>query len=173
MTEQEKDEILATLTRGQAVLREAVQGVTLEGSMRSPRPGKWSILQCMEHVAITEGYLLAQLEAAKRADVPMINADREAGIKAHGASRIRRFETPEVCKPKGDFDSLPEAFEHFLACRERTVEWVQNRQDDLRSWIAWHPMLGRVNCYEMLLLMAAHPLRHAEQIEEIKAACMA
>jgi len=25
-----------------------------------------------------------------------------------------------------------------------------------------------VNCYEMLLMIAAHPFRHAEQIEEIK-----
>jgi hypothetical protein len=34
----------------------------------------------------------------------------------------------------------------------------------LRAKVAIHPVLGRVNCYEMLLMMAAHPRRHAEQI---------
>jgi hypothetical protein len=33
-----------------------------------------------------------------------------------------------------------------------------------------HPLLGPANCYEMLLMMALHPLRHVGQIEEIKAA---
>jgi hypothetical protein len=33
-----------------------------------------------------------------------------------------------------------------------------------------HPLIPVVNCYEMLLMMAAHPLRHAKQIEEIRAA---
>ena len=32
------------------------------------------------------------------------------------------------------------------------------------------PIIGTVNCFETLLMIAAHPLRHANQIEEIRAA---
>jgi ribosomal protein S18 acetylase RimI-like enzyme len=33
-----------------------------------------------------------------------------------------------------------------------------------------HPIAGLVNGYEMLLMIAVHPLRHAQQIDEIRAA---
>lgn len=60
--------------------------------------------------------------------------------------------------------------EHFLASRESTIQFAANCTEDLRSKLTTHPLLGTVNCYETLLLMAAHPLRHAKQIQEIKAA---
>jgi len=33
---------------------------------------------------------------------------------------------------------------------------------------AHHPLIGDVNCYETLLIMAIHPHRHAPQIQEIR-----
>jgi hypothetical protein len=36
--------------------------------------------------------------------------------------------------------------------------------------MATHPLLGPANGYEILLLMAVHPHRHAKQIDEIGAA---
>ncbi len=169
MTEQEKEEILAFMARGQAALRSALRGVSHEGSVRSPGPGRWSILQCMEHVAVTEGYLFAQVVSGELADVTLLNPEREARIKARGADRLHRVESPDICRPEGVFASVAEAFEQFRTERERTVEFVENSQEDLRFRIAMHPIIGKVNCCEMLFLMAVHPLRHAGQIEEIVA----
>jgi hypothetical protein len=172
MTEQEKEEIIALMARGQTALRSALRGVSHEGSLRSPGAGRWSILQCVEHVAVTEGYLLAQVESAKIAETALPNPEREARIKAHGADRLRRVESPDVCWPKGEFASLAEAFGQFQSNRERTVEFLERNQEDLRVRIAQHPILGKVNCHEMLLLMAVHPHRHAEQVAEIAATLM-
>jgi hypothetical protein len=50
------------------------------------------------------------------------------------------------------------------------VQFAETCQEDLRCKITSHPIIGKVNCYEMLLMIAVHPHRHAKQIEEIKAA---
>ena len=64
---------------------------------------------------------------------------------------------------------MHEALQIFLVNRERTIQFVNAIKDDLRSRIAVHPILGSVNCHELLLLMAVHPARHSKQIEENKA----
>jgi uncharacterized damage-inducible protein DinB len=170
MKESERNEILAFLQRGSTALADAVQDVSDELAARIPGPGKWSILQCAEHVAITEEGLFSLILASRLADAPQVNAEREAKIVARGADRSRRVESPEDVRPAGRFETLVQAFQHFLASRERTIEFAKTCDEDLRARIAPHPLLGMVNCHEMLLLMAAHPLRHARQIEEIKAA---
>jgi hypothetical protein len=76
---------------------------------------------------------------------------------------------PEGC-PSGRFSTLSEAVERFLANRERTMQFVRENKEDLRSRIASHPIMGTVNCHEMLLSIAVHSLRHITQIEEAKAA---
>ena len=62
------------------------------------------------------------------------------------------------------------AEEHFLASRHRTMRFVEDCGEDLRCRLTSHPLAETVNCYEMLLIMAAHAHRHSKQIEEIKAA---
>jgi hypothetical protein len=41
--------------------------------------------------------------------------------------------------------------------------------DDLRGKMFKHPLLGELDGYQAVLVIAAHPQRHALQIEEIKA----
>jgi prephenate dehydrogenase len=65
---------------------------------------------------------------------------------------------------------LQAAVQDFVSSREQAIQFVRSNRDDLRSKITSHPLFGTVNCYEMLLLLAAHSQRHVKQIEEIKAA---
>jgi uncharacterized damage-inducible protein DinB len=169
MMEDERREILATLTKGSTVLLDSLHGVTDELATYVPGPGKWSILQCVEHVAISEEYLFSLLTTSKRAETPLINEQRETVILTRGADRAIRREAPDGAQPTGRFSTLSDAVQHFIASRERTIQFVNSNQEDLRSRTALHPLMGTVNCYELLLLMAVHPVRHAKQIEEIKA----
>jgi hypothetical protein len=47
------------------------------------------------------------------------------------------------------------------------------RQANLRKLEIDHPVLGSISGYEAALVIAAHRLRHRNQIEEIKAALQA
>jgi uncharacterized damage-inducible protein DinB len=170
MTELERQAILASMEQGSTALLNALQGVTEELAMRVPGPGRWSILQCAEHVAVAEDHLFSLITASKRSDTPLINAQREVLIATHGPDRSIRRESPEDAKPTGRFSTLSEAVQHFQDGRERTIQFVNTNKEDLRSRITTHPLMGTVNCHEVLLLIAVHPARHAKQIEEIKAA---
>jgi hypothetical protein len=170
MEAHEKEAILGHLENGRKALLDALSGVTEELAARKPAPGKWSVLECVEHLAITEEYLLSQIAASRDSDGAAANRDREALILSRGADRTIPRQAPEMARPAGRFPTLRDALRHFLAARERTVQLVENCGGDLRSRLTSHPVIGTVNCYENLLLMAMHPQRHAKQIEEIKTA---
>ena len=170
MTEHERQAILTSLEQGLAALLDALRGVTEELAVRVRAPVRWTILQCAEHVAVAEVYLFSLIAASKQTETPLINERREALILTFGANRSARRESPEAAKPVGRFPTLLEAVQHFLSNRERTIRFVKTNNGDLRARIALHPLMGPVNCHEILLLMAVHPARHAKQIEEIRAA---
>ncbi len=170
MNEQERQEILSSLEQGKAALRKALQDVTEEMAARSPTPESWSILGCVEHLVISEEYLFRQIVESERAGAPLTNERREAAIPVRGLDRSRRMESPLEGAPSGQFSTLSEAVERFLANRERTMQFVRENTEDLRFRITSHPIMGTVNCHEMLLSIAVHCLRHVKQIEEVKAA---
>jgi len=171
MEAHEKEKLLADLKSGRQALLDVLSGVTEDVAARIPPPGKWSILECVEHLAVSEDYLFSQITASHPSAVPMVNEKREALIVARGLDRTRTVSSPEVGRPTGRFYTLAEAVQSFLANRERTIRFVQNCGEDLRSKLTSHPIIGSVNCYETLLMIAVHPHRHAKQIEEIKAVC--
>jgi hypothetical protein len=100
----------------------------------------------------------------------MLSQQRETLIRERGLDRTRPVESPEVARPTGRFPTLAEAIQHFIVARNRTIGFVENSSEDLRRKITTHPLIGTVNCYETLLMIAAHPHLHAEQIQEIKIA---
>lgn len=170
MNLKERQQMLALLEQGRAELVAALDGVSGEDAARVPGEGRWSILGCVEHLAISEDYLFSQIMAATPSEAPLRNELRETRMLERGTDRSRRIESPEEGQPKGRFPTLEAAFGHFMESRERTVAFVADCQEDLRLKATWHPILGTANSYEVLLSIAVHGLRHVKQIEEIKAA---
>lgn len=170
MEEQERIKILDSLKSGRHAIVGALNGVSEEVAVLIPAPEKWSILQCVEHLALAEEYLFAKMTTARPSDKPVPNAGREAAIQRRGYDRSFKIEAPDVARPRGTFSTLREAKEHFLSSRQRTIEFVEEYRADPRAMLTEHPLIGQVNCYEQMLIMAAHPHRHSQQIAEIKAA---
>jgi len=169
MRDPEKQQILHTLKTGHDALREAVAGVGEQLAIRKPGPGRWSILECVEHLAVSEQFLLSRLASASLADHSHENRMREAVIADRGLDRTRPVESPEAGQPRNRYGSLCEALAAFDAARAGTVRFVEGFSGNLRSWITDHPLVaGPVNCYEMLLIISIHPVRHAKQIADIR-----
>jgi hypothetical protein len=164
----EKRALLQKLTEGRDVFLKATDGMADELARRSPAPGKWSVLDCIEHVNLAEDYMFAQIAAAQRSDTPIVNPQRETAIQERGLDRTRRVPAPREARPTGRFLRLQDARQHFLNSRQQTIQFVEGSDADLRAMPARHPLIGQVNCYEMLLIIAVHPFRHAQQIEEIR-----
>jgi hypothetical protein len=171
MPEGDKAEILLRLKEGESALFHALDGISATGAAKSPGGGRWSVVDCVEHMAASEAFLLGRLREARPAGESHADPTREAKFTALALNRERRIEAPEPVQPHGNCGSLVEALERFRAVRAETLWFVEEFESDLRWSLAQHPLITRpVNCYEMLLLMAIHPRRHAEQIAEIRAA---
>ena len=168
MDANEKREIIDKLEAGRETLVHAIHGITEEDAQRKPDEGRWSVLECMEHIAIAEEHMFGLITCASMMERPLVNKGREALIRKRGADRSRKVEAPDIAKPGGRFRTLDDATQYFLASRRRTVEFVESCNTDLRAMLATHPVAGQVNCYEMLLIMSVHPVRHAEQIAELR-----
>jgi hypothetical protein len=127
------------------------------------------VVECVEHLALTEMALLSRLRIATPSNSSHEDRAREAKFPNLAMNRARRIEAPEVVIPKSSATDLAHAIESFQAARRETVRFVDQFSGDLRSWLTIHPLITRpVNCYEMLLLMAMHPRRHALQIAEAR-----
>jgi hypothetical protein len=172
ITDQEREKALALLTRSRQALLDAVDGVSENQAKWKPAPDRWSILEYVEHLAVSDDGLIAlirrSLASPARPETEEQRRERENKIRAtpipRGANRA-----PEMLRPGGRFDSLPKAVAAFLDARARTIEFAQSTQEDLRSHFSEHTVLGPMDGYQWLVGNARHAETHAGHIREVRA----
>lgn len=165
----EKREVLLMLQEGADALDGALEGIDHDAATRKPSPESWSVLECIEHLALTETGLLSRLRDAKPSEKSHEDRTRERKFHDLALDRGRRIEAPPQVVPTGKPNTLAQALENFGKARSQTVRFVEEFPGELHNWLTLHPLITRpVNCYEMLLLMAMHPRRHAMQIAQIR-----
>ena len=171
ITDQERETALALLARSRGVVLKAIEGVTESQARWKPTPERWSILEYVEHLAVSDDALVAlvkrTLESPARAETTEERSAREQKIRETPVPRgVNR--APEHLKPVARFNTLAEAVSAFLAARERTVEYARSTADDLRKHFAPHPVLGSLDGFQWLCGNARHAESHAAHVVEIR-----
>lgn len=162
----EKEILIGRLNQGRDRYLIALQGVAETSAGWRNAEGRWSILECAEHVAVAEEQMLRMWE--KLAAPGSSDRAKDAALLAVAHDRTKKNKAPERSEPKGRCATLAEARDRFKAARERTLAFAGKMSvQDLRSKVVPHPR-GELDGYQLLTLMAMHPERHALQIEEIK-----
>lgn len=170
MEESDRQRDLRLLAEGRVAVLDAVRGITEEDAARRPAEGCWSVLECIEHICVTEDNLYeAFTTRIPRVDEPG-RRDREVDIIRGTPLRRDKITAPERLRPTGRFASVADALEHFSRARARTIEYVERCDRDLRFYRAKHPTLGEITGEEFLIIIALHPARHANQIRETREA---
>lgn len=169
MAPTERTEIVETLERSRQEFLAAVEGLTEQQAAVRPDPARWSVLDCVEHVTSVEERFLGWLEAAEKLDVPRVDKEKEWGLMGRIPDRSVRLKAPDAVLPAGRFKTLAEALDQFNAGRTRSIQFAENRCDDLYCLAASHPRFGPMNGVEFLIIIAGHARRHAEQIRETRA----
>ncbi len=169
MTDAEREEAIAQLRSGADTLTAALAEITDEEGSRRPIADRWTILECVEHVALVEAYLLERIEQRSR-PTESPGPGREASYLRHSTNRTRRFQAPAAVVPRGRYKHIDEALAAFRANRDATIRYIETVEDDLRCRNTIHPVAGDISCRECLALLIGHPLRHLEQIREIQSA---
>jgi hypothetical protein len=137
-------------------------------------PEKWSIAECMEHIAAAEDYIrgmitekIMQAPAVPGRDVEKI----DAAIIASVPDRTNKVQAPEPLRPTNRFGSPQGSIDHFLKTRAETEEFLK-RTPGLRDHAVDSPRgpdAPKWDAYEFILLIGAHSERHTNQIKEVKA----
>ena len=171
LSEKERENAIKRLTRSRQTLLDAVEGVTETQSRWKPAADRWSILEYVEHLAISDDGLVEMIRKSlgtpPRPETEEQRKAREQKIRDTPMPRgINR--APEMLAPGGRFQSLADALAAFLAARERTLDFARSTQDDLRSHFSPHTVLGPLDGYQWLNGNAHHVETHAGHIREIR-----
>jgi hypothetical protein len=159
MTHSEREFAIKHLIESRDALLAAIAGLSEAQIRFKPRPDRWSIAECVEHVAVTEDHLFRLvLKGIPNASGTPLEPEKDARLAVAVVSRARRFSAPENVLPIGRFASIDDGIAHFLSSRDRTLAYVRECNEDLRHRFTPHPLLGET----------LHPARHAAQIDEIK-----
>jgi hypothetical protein len=135
-----------------------------------PAPDRWSVAECLEHIALAEdylfGYVSGDIMKAGPGPADRDTAKIDAAVPAMIPDRSHKAQAPPQLVPTGRW-TPEETLKHFLASREKTIEFMKSTPG-LRAHAVDSPMGQPLDAYEWLLFIAAHSKRHTEQIEEVK-----
>jgi DinB superfamily len=162
----EREQLLAALDTSTRIWLETLSSVPDCACGVKLSDESWSILQIAEHVAAAEHGMYRAMEMAAPKTTPP-DYSKDQTLTVTGTNRGNKLQAPGPSLPKGRWLTLPECLEAFKKSRARTTEMVRTA-DGLRGRMIKHPLLGELDCYQAVLVMAGHPHRHALQIEEIK-----
>lgn len=150
-----------------------VSGLTENQFNFKPAGERWSIRECIQHIALSEVNLRQMVDASLNQPA---NPEKKGEIKATDDQMIKmftdrtgKFNAPETLKPeKSSFATATDALQNFKMNRDKLIKFVKNTKVDLRSHISPSPG-GMLDAYQWVLAIGAHSNRHTQQIAEVKA----
>ncbi|MCA6451313.1 MAG: DinB family protein [Chitinophagaceae bacterium] len=173
LTKEERKLAADFLTDTKNGIRDAIQGLSQAQLTFKPAPDKWSVEDCLKHIAMSEQMLWGMIEASlknpatpeKRSEVKfkdeqVIKSVEDRSTKAKTFAPLEPVNTP--------FKSAEEAMASFSKQRDKLIEYVTTTNDDLRDRVNQLPV-GVYDSYQMILFIGAHSNRHMQQINEVKA----
>ena len=172
MTPAEREKLLRHLQESRARLLRMAKNLSREQLHFRSAPGRWTVAECVEHIAVVERRLLGAIQ--KTLETPPDPSKRSAlegnedAFFAALIARVNRFQAPEVVVPTGRWPD-EQLLNEFEDARRQTREFGAATTSDLRRHFFKHPVLGELDLYQWLLLIAAHCDRHRLQSEEVMA----
>ncbi len=173
LTAEERIFLTTLLNKSLAKFDESIVNLAEAQLNFRPSKDKWTIAECIEHITLAEAHfpqilkeeLQKPAEPERRKKIKITN-DK---IIARLTNRRWRAKSPEIFKPSGRFASVEETINAFKMQRNKTIDYINTTNDDLRNHFWKHPATGVVDLYQTIILMSAHLERHIAQIEEVKA----
>ncbi len=172
MTSAERETLLKHLAESRERLLCMAKNLSREELHYRPAPGRWTVAECLEHIVTVERRLLGAIQktletgpdSSKRSAMEGHDDALMAGLVA----RVTRFQAPEPLVPTGRWPD-EQLLEEFEAARRQTRDFAAVTSADLRRHFFKHPVIGELDLYQWLLLVAGHCDRHRVQSEEVMA----
>ncbi len=173
ISKKEKKSAAKFLKESKNGVLDALKGLSEKQLKFKPSPDKWSVEDCMKHIAATETGLWKLTEESinkaanpeKRTDIKMSDEEVMKNITDR-STKVKTF--PPFEPENTGFKTLEEAISSFNENRGKLINFIKKTDADLRNHVATLPM-SSFDCYQMILFIGAHSNRHVQQINEVKA----
>ena len=161
------------LTKTEDTLLAAVKGLSKAQLQFKAAPDRWSIEDCMKHIATAQGGLWHMTDSIISTTA---NPEKRSDIKATDdqlilmtEDRSHKMKAPESLQPQNSpFKSFSDAESAYKKENADLIAYVNSTDKELRNHISAMPF-GSFDTYQMILLIGAHTKRHTLQIMEVKA----
>jgi uncharacterized damage-inducible protein DinB len=173
LTQKEREVATDFLNKTEEGVLASVKGLSEEQLKFKPAEDKWSVEDCLKHIAateqalwgMTEGNIQQKANPEKRAEIKWTDEEVMKNIE----DRTTKKKTFSPFEPQNtSYKTAEEAIKSFTENRAKLIEYVKTTKEDLRNHVATLPV-GSFDCYQMILFIAAHSNRHQQQIDEVKA----
>jgi hypothetical protein len=171
VTQAEKDRAIQYLEKSKQGVIDATKGLSDAQWNFKAGPDRWSIAQCMEHIAAAEDFIRG-IVVEKVMVAPAVPGrdlkKTDDAVMAMIPDRSQKAQAPEPLVPTNRFGSPDGSLKHFLESREKTEDFLKTTPG-LRDHAVDSPLGTKLDGYQFVLLIAAHSERHTKQILEVKA----
>ena len=173
LSRKERKEAARLLKSTEKELLQEIKGLSEAQLKYKPAADRWSVEECVKHIAATEQMLWQMTEGGIKQPA---NPEKRAEIKMTDAQVIQMIEdrstkrqTFDNLKPENSpFKTMADALESLKSSRHMLTGYVKSTSDDLRNHVLTLPF-AQLDAYQMILFMAGHSNRHTQQIREVKA----
>jgi hypothetical protein len=170
MTPDDREHLLVHFQMTEQMLIEQVSGLSPAQLEYRASADRWTIRECVSHLAVAEPDYWRDLMKAVKAPADMsgkksVNSD--ADILWYGIDRVVHTTTGGGHEKVETYKDLKEALSRFQSLRATMVDYIKSTNDDLRA----HSFGSRspIDCWQWMLEISTHAERHIQQIREIKA----
>lgn len=172
LTQADRDKGMKYLEQTRQGVLDATNGLSPAQWNFKPAPDRWSVAECMEHIAVAEDFMRGLvidkvMRASARRD-PVDLAVVDEMVVTRVPDRSNKRQAPDLLRPTNRFGSPEASIKHFTESRTTTEEYL-TKTPDLREHAIMSPLGKDLDAYEWILFIGAHSKRHTEQILEVKA----
>ena len=173
LSQKERKEAISLMKDTKADILKGVKGLS-DGQLNFRQVAdRWSVKECMYHIAISEKNLWDILEGSMKTAA---NPEKRTEIKITDDELIKMTEdktnkvkTVAPLEPQNTpYKSLSEVLNDFKTRRADHIKYLKATTEDLRNHVVQMPF-GWIDCYQLCLMIASHSNRLSQQIDEIKA----
>ena len=170
MTDDDREHLLVHFQMTGQMLAEEVRGLSPQQLEYRTGPDRWTIRECVSHLAVAEPDSWRELQDAVKASPDMKgkkSSDTDADIMWYGIDRVVHTKTGGGHEKVDTYKDLGEAMAKFQALRATMIDYIKTTNDDLRahSFGKQEP----IDSWQWMLEISTHSERHIQQIREIKA----
>src|SRR6187402_3495867 len=145
----------AYLEGSRALLLSRVRGLPPAVLAFRPGPSEWSVADCIEHCSAAEAFGWQWMQAALQTPPIYGGGSLQGdGIISLMTDRSRPSRTLPILEPSGQSPDPAVVLRQFASRRQSFISYVLQTNDPLKDHFVVHPLTGRIDLYQLLVLQS-------------------